>query len=86
MATEETSFRLWAIRQQPSGLSSRNRKAFRAAAVPRSKVLGVGIGLSGVIDSNRGMCNFSHLLQWQDADLAQPLRRRLGCRYGSTTT
>jgi len=53
------------------------RTVLRQAAVPRSKVLGVGIGLSGVIDSSRGVCNFSHLLQWRDADLAQPLRRRL---------
>jgi N-acetylglucosamine repressor len=53
------------------------RMALREAAVPRSKVLGVGIGLPGVIDSGRGVCHFSHLLQWRDADLATPLRRRL---------
>jgi predicted NBD/HSP70 family sugar kinase len=53
------------------------KRALRDAAVPRPKVLGVGIGLSGIIDSGRGVCNFSHLLQWRDAELARPLRRRL---------
>ncbi len=53
------------------------RRALRVAAVPRSKVLGVGIGLSGVIDSRAGMCKFSHLLRWRDVELVKPLRRRL---------
>jgi N-acetylglucosamine repressor len=53
------------------------RRALRAAGVARTKVLGVGIGLSGVIDSLRGSCEFSHLLQWHDVELAAPLRRRL---------
>ena len=53
------------------------RRALRKGAVPRSKVLGVGVGLSGVIDSRRGVCTFSHLLQWRDAELARPLQRRL---------
>src|SRR6202453_1042640 len=54
------------------------RRALRDAAVPASKVLGVGIGLSGIIDSSAGVCRFSHLLQWHDVELAAPLRRRLG--------
>jgi predicted NBD/HSP70 family sugar kinase len=54
------------------------RRAIRSARLPRSKVLGVGIGLSGVIDTNRGTCNFSHLLQWTDVELAEPIRRHLG--------
>jgi predicted NBD/HSP70 family sugar kinase len=58
-------------------IEQETRRALRDAAVPRSKVLGVGIGLSGVIDSARGVCKFSHLLQWRDAELAAPLRRRL---------
>ena len=58
-------------------IEQETRKALRMAAVPRSKVLGVGIGLSGVIDSRTGVCKFSHLLGWRDAELAGPLRRRL---------
>ena len=53
-------------------------RVLRDAAVPQSKVLGVGIGLPGIIDTDRGVCNFSHLLWWRDVDLAGPLRKRLG--------
>ena len=44
---------------------------------PRSKVLGVGIGLSGLIDSALGTCRFSHLLDWADVPIADPLSRVL---------
>lgn len=53
------------------------RRVLRSAKVPRSKVLGLGIGLSGIIETSRGVCNFSHLLQWRDVDLAEPIRRHL---------
>ena len=53
-------------------------RVLRDAVVPQSKVLGVGIGLPGIIDTDRGICNFSHLLWWRDVDLAGPLRKRLG--------
>jgi N-acetylglucosamine repressor len=59
-------------------IEEETRRALRDAAVPASKVLGVGVGLSGVIDSTAGVCRFSHLLQWHDVDLAAPLRRRMG--------
>lgn len=53
------------------------RRVLRSAGIAKSKVLGVGIGLPGVIDSLRGSCQFSHLLQWHDVELAAPLQRRL---------
>ena len=53
------------------------RRVLRSAGIARSKVLGVGIGLPGVIDSLRGSCQFSHLLQWHEVELAAPLQRRL---------
>lgn len=53
------------------------RQALRGAGVARAKVLGVGVGLPGVIDSLRGTCEFSHLLQWHEVELAAPLQRRL---------
>ena len=78
IATEEASVSLVGDPAAAiQAIEQETRRALRAAAVPRSKVLGVGIGMSGVIDSSRGVCKFSHLLQWRDADLAQPLRRRL---------
>ena len=53
------------------------RQVLRDARVPRSKVLGVGIGLSGLIDPALGSCHFSHLLDWVDVPLAGPLSQRL---------
>jgi N-acetylglucosamine repressor len=53
------------------------RRILRGAGIARTKVLGVGIGLPGVIDSLRGTCQFSHLLQWHEVELAAPLQRRL---------
>jgi N-acetylglucosamine repressor len=53
------------------------RQALRAAGVTRKKVLGIGIGLSGVIDSEHGICRFSHLLGWENVAITAPLRRRL---------
>jgi N-acetylglucosamine repressor len=59
-------------------IEEETRRALRDAAIPASKVLGVGVGMSGVIDSTAGVCRFSHLLQWHDVELAAPLRRRMG--------
>ena len=54
------------------------KRAIRKARLPRSKILGVGIGLSGIIDTDRGACVYSHLLQWRDVEIAEPIRRHLG--------
>ena len=59
-------------------IESETRRALRDARVPSSRVLGVGVGLSGIVDPERGVCVTSHLLQWRDVELAAPLRRRLG--------
>ncbi|HEY7146410.1 MAG TPA: ROK family protein [Streptosporangiaceae bacterium] len=53
------------------------RQMLREAKIARSKVLGAGIGLSGIIDSALGTCQFSHLLDWRDVPLAGPLARGL---------
>jgi N-acetylglucosamine repressor len=53
------------------------RRVLSGAGIARTKVLGVGIGLPGVIDSLRGSCQFSHLLRWHEVELAAPLQRRL---------
>jgi predicted NBD/HSP70 family sugar kinase len=54
------------------------KRAIRDAKVPSSKVLGVGVGLSGVIETDEGICRYSHLLKWENVELAGPLRSRLG--------
>jgi len=60
-----------------AAIEQESRRILRTAAVSPSKVLGLGIGLSGVIETSAGICRFSHLLQWNDVELAGPLRDRL---------
>jgi predicted NBD/HSP70 family sugar kinase len=64
-----------------AAIEQETRGVLHAAALPPSKVLGVGIGLSGIIDTSSGVCRFSHLLQWHDVELAEPLRRRMGLPF-----
>ena len=59
-------------------IESETRQALRNANIAPSKVLGVGVGLSGAIETRSGVCKFSHLLQWSDVALSKPLRERLG--------
>ncbi|HET7016423.1 MAG TPA: ROK family protein [Streptosporangiaceae bacterium] len=60
-----------------AAIEQATRQVLRDGRIARSKVLGVGIGLSGLIDSARGTCRFSHLLNWADVPIADPLWRRL---------
>ncbi len=41
------------------------------------KVIGVGIGLSGVIDGEAGICRYSAILGWRDVKISGPLEKRL---------
>lgn len=47
------------------------------SAVPRSKVMGIGIGLGGLIDSQQGICRYSPFLGWRQVPLAQLIEQRL---------
>lgn len=58
-------------------VEAETKRALKLARVARTKVLGVGVGLSGVVDSHAGVCRFSHLLQWREVELVKPLRRNL---------
>ena len=48
------------------------------AGIKRTDLLGVGVGLAGIIDSNAGICRYSPFFGWRDADLAGPLEAKLG--------
>jgi N-acetylglucosamine repressor len=47
------------------------------AHVTRAPVLGCGVGLSGMIDSSRGLCRYSAILGWRDVELGPALEYRL---------
>src|SRR5215207_7764488 len=34
--------------------------------IPRAKLMGIGVGLAGVIDSRQGVCNYSPILGWRE--------------------
>ena len=58
-------------------IASETTRVIRDAKVPLSKVLGVGVGMSGVVGTVDGICRYSHLLKWEDVELGAPLRNRL---------
>lgn len=45
--------------------------------IPSQRVLGVGVGLSGLIDSARGICRYSAILGWRDVEIAAALEYKL---------
>ncbi|MBC7250669.1 MAG: ROK family transcriptional regulator [Anaerolineae bacterium] len=47
------------------------------SSVPRQRITGVGIGLAGVIDAERGLCRYSPILGWRDVPLEQLLEERI---------
>ena len=52
-------------------------RCIREAGVPRKRVLGVGVGLSGLIDSARGLCRYSAILGWHNVELGPALEFKL---------
>ena len=53
-------------------------RVISGASVPRERVTGVGIGLAGVIDAERGLCRFSPILGWRDVELKRLVEDRIG--------
>jgi predicted NBD/HSP70 family sugar kinase len=53
------------------------KRCVNAASIPMSKVLGIGVGLSGLIDSARGICRYSAILDWRDVELGAALEFKL---------
>src|SRR5258706_4735024 len=52
-------------------------RCIKEAGIPRKRVLGVGVGLSGLIDSARGSCRYSAILGWRDVELGSALEFKL---------
>ncbi|MGH9206545.1 MAG: ROK family protein, partial [Acidimicrobiales bacterium] len=47
------------------------------ARLPRASILGVGVGLSGLVDSAHGYCRSSAILGWRDVELGPALEFKL---------
>jgi predicted NBD/HSP70 family sugar kinase len=52
-------------------------RCIEEARVARARVLGVGVGISGLIDSARGICRYSAILGWTDVGLGSALEFKL---------
>ncbi|MBV9257741.1 MAG: ROK family protein [Ktedonobacteraceae bacterium] len=46
--------------------------------VPRNKILGLGCGISGIVDVRKGISIESWVLNWHGVELGEPLRKHLG--------
>jgi N-acetylglucosamine repressor len=51
---------------------------FLESQVEREKIIGVGFGMSGLIDAERGFCLDATVLGWKDVEISRPLEERLG--------
>jgi N-acetylglucosamine repressor len=52
-------------------------EAAARAGVGMSKVVGIGIGLSGLIEPGTGTCRYTPLFGWTDVQVAAPIAKRL---------
>jgi predicted NBD/HSP70 family sugar kinase len=48
------------------------------SSIPREKIIGVGFGMSGLIDAEQGYCIDSWVLNWKNVEVSRPLKERLG--------
>ncbi len=51
---------------------------FCDSGIPKEKIIGVGLGMSGLIDAERGCCIDSWMMNWQNVEISRPLEERLG--------
>lgn len=47
------------------------------ASIPRSRVLGVGITVTGMVDAEEGVCRYSAALNWRDVPIAKLIGKEL---------
>ncbi|HEU5226680.1 MAG TPA: ROK family protein [Ktedonobacteraceae bacterium] len=50
---------------------------FQESHVARDKIIGVGFGMSGLIDAERGFCLDAAMLGWKDVEISRPLEECL---------
>lgn len=48
------------------------------SGIARDKVIGVGFGISGLIDAERGCCVDSWVMRWTNVEISRPLEERIG--------
>ncbi len=48
------------------------------AGMDRQPVVGIGVGMAGLVDSEAGVCRYSPFFDWQDVQIAGPIADALG--------
>ncbi|GHD52529.1 ROK family transcriptional regulator [Streptomyces galbus] len=61
-----------------SAAAALTRRLLAQTPEAADRVLGVGVGVSGHVDSAAGICRYSALLDWNKVDVAGPLRAATG--------
>jgi predicted NBD/HSP70 family sugar kinase len=60
--------------ETPPELAEATGKAFssalRSTGIPRSRLRGIGIAVSGIVNANDGICRYSAALNWRDVPVA----------------
>lgn len=51
---------------------------FLESQIARDKIVGIGFGMSGLIDAERGFCIDATLLGWKNVEISRPLEERIG--------
>src|SRR5207249_3353737 len=48
------------------------------SGILREKIIGVGLGMTGLIDAEHGYCLDSRFMNWKNVEISHPLEDRLG--------
>jgi predicted NBD/HSP70 family sugar kinase len=77
VASTKLDFRTRSLDQVLMLLEKVIRQLLEEAAIDPAKLLGVGLGLAGIVDSARGVLRDSPIFGWNNAPIAERLKRSL---------
>jgi len=67
--------------REPNALAELAKKSLstllRGSGIPRSRVLGVGVTITGMVNAEEGICRYSAALGWRDVPLARLMEKAL---------
>jgi predicted NBD/HSP70 family sugar kinase len=61
-----------------SAIRRATNNLLRQSGVPRDRLLGIGIAVTGVIDESAGLCRYSAALNWRDVPIARLVKEATG--------
>ncbi|MEM7332621.1 MAG: ROK family transcriptional regulator [Chloroflexota bacterium] len=59
-------------------IASEIKTIYQQSTIPNHKIFGIGVGSSGLIDAQNGICVTAPSLQWHHVEIAQQLKRLTG--------